>query len=208
MLEEHGKEWGDKVRIIGLSIDKTKDVLEKHVQEKGWKSVEHYHRAESTCSKDYGVNGVPHVMLIDTDGKIAFKGHPASRKDLVADFNALLKGEKLTGEGCGPAGPGEEDSESKEMDVEAVAKELDAFEELGNEFCKNDVLKAAAKTMPRAFCVMSLQQNYSPATGKNMCKYLNYRVLIGSQANIDLLKKEFEEKVKGSFKVVLNERVL
>jgi len=42
-------------------------------------------------------------MLIDTNGKIAFKGHPANRPDLVADFNTLLAGGSIEGEGCAPA---------------------------------------------------------------------------------------------------------
>lgn len=79
MLEEKGATWGDKVRIIGISIDQTADVVVKHVADKGWKSVEHFHRATSDCSKVYGVNGVPHILLIDGEGKIAYAGHPSSR---------------------------------------------------------------------------------------------------------------------------------
>lgn len=41
------------------------------------------------------MEGVPHVVLIDTEGKIVFVGHPSER-DLEADINTLLKGEKLT----------------------------------------------------------------------------------------------------------------
>jgi len=65
ILEKRGAEWGNGVRIIAISIDKTKDAIVKHVTEKKWESVEHYHRAESDCSNVYGVRGVPHVMLID-----------------------------------------------------------------------------------------------------------------------------------------------
>jgi len=35
--------------------------------------------------------------LVDTNGKIVFKGHPASRKNLEEDFDKLLKGEPLEG---------------------------------------------------------------------------------------------------------------
>jgi hypothetical protein len=38
-------------------------------------------------------------MLIDQNGKIVFKGHPANRSDLVADFNTLLEGKAITGQG-------------------------------------------------------------------------------------------------------------
>jgi len=66
MLEKRGEEWGDKLKIIGISIDQTADAVVKHVDAKKWNKVIHYHRAESDCSKQYGVNGVPHVMLVDT----------------------------------------------------------------------------------------------------------------------------------------------
>lgn len=51
MLEKRGAEWGKDVRIIGISIDNGKDEVVKHVEAKKWESVEHYHRAGSTCSK-------------------------------------------------------------------------------------------------------------------------------------------------------------
>jgi hypothetical protein len=50
MLTKKGKEWEGTVNIIGISIDKTKEALAKHVEAKGWGSVEHYHRHESDCS--------------------------------------------------------------------------------------------------------------------------------------------------------------
>jgi len=95
MLEHHGERWGDKVRIIGISIDKSPEAVVKHVNAKGWTKVEHFHRASSTADKDYGVQGVPHVVLIDTEGKIAFVGHPAST-NLEKAIEKLLKGEKLS----------------------------------------------------------------------------------------------------------------
>jgi hypothetical protein len=42
-------------------------------------------------------------MLVDGNGVIAFKGHPAVRK-LEEDIEKLLKGEELTGEGTVPKG--------------------------------------------------------------------------------------------------------
>lgn len=55
MLDHHGERWGDKVRIIGLSIDRDVESVVKHVEAKGWKKVQHYHRAGSSASVDYGV---------------------------------------------------------------------------------------------------------------------------------------------------------
>jgi thiol-disulfide isomerase/thioredoxin len=99
MLEDRGKDWGDKVRLIGLSIDNTVDVVKNHVESKKWTSVENYHvrTAGCTADKDYGVQGVPQVVLVDKRGKIVFVGHPSSR-NLEKDIDALLKGNEI-GEG-------------------------------------------------------------------------------------------------------------
>jgi len=99
----------------------------KHVNNKGWTSVEHYHRHKSDCSDVYGVQGVPHVILIDTKGRMVFIGHPATRKDLEADFDTLLKGEPLTGEGAwvDKAANAEAPAEEKDEDMEGF-KALDS----------------------------------------------------------------------------------
>jgi hypothetical protein len=55
MLEHHGERWGDKVRIVGVSIDRDVETVLKHVKGKGWTKVNHFHRAGSSCSKDYDV---------------------------------------------------------------------------------------------------------------------------------------------------------
>lgn len=99
----------------------------KHVKAKKWEKVEHFHRAGSSASEDYGVNGVPHVVLIDGNGKIAYAGHPASR-DLEKDIETLLKGEPLKGVATGGDDDEEEDpSEYKELDLAKVSEELDKW---------------------------------------------------------------------------------
>ena len=65
--------------------------MKNHVESKGWTKVEHYHIRNGVCTadKDHGIQGVPHVLLVDTEGKIVFKGHPASR-NLEVDIDKLL----------------------------------------------------------------------------------------------------------------------
>jgi Thioredoxin-like len=100
MLHKNAAPWGDKVRLIGLSIDNDAATVKSHVEAKKWTSVEHYHVRTPGCTadKDYGVNGVPHVLLVDTNGKIVYVGHPASR-NLEEDINTLLSGKPITGDG-------------------------------------------------------------------------------------------------------------
>ncbi len=102
MLEDRGKDLGEKVRLIGLSIDNINTIVKRHVEDKKWTAVEHYHVTTPGCTvdKDYGVQGVPDVLLVDTKVKIDFVGHPAARQ-LEQDIDTLLKGKTLTGEGTG-----------------------------------------------------------------------------------------------------------
>ena len=44
MLEKRKDDWAGKVRIIGVSIDQSKEKMVEHVNNKGWTAVEHYHR--------------------------------------------------------------------------------------------------------------------------------------------------------------------
>jgi len=113
MLEEHGEKWGGKVRIMGLSIDGDAATVKSHVENKKWTAVEHYHIRNGKCTadKEYGISGVPHVALVDANGKIVFKGHPANRKDLVKDFNDMLEGKEI--ENAPKPGGGSDDEEEK-----------------------------------------------------------------------------------------------
>lgn len=112
MLEENGEKWGGKVRLMGLSIDNECGAVKKHVEAKGWGLPEHYHVKAEGCmaQKMFDISGVPHVLIVDTEGIIVYKGHPASRPSLENDFNNLLAGTPLEGlpaiakaDGSGPA---------------------------------------------------------------------------------------------------------
>ena len=94
MLKRREADWGDNVRIIGLSIDKNCEMVDNHVKTNGWKKVEHYLMAGSSAGEEYGLEGVPHIVLVDTKGNIAFVGHPAKR-NLEKDIDTLLKGEPI-----------------------------------------------------------------------------------------------------------------
>jgi len=53
-------------------------------------------------------------LLLDTKGRIVFKGHPATRKSLEDDFNTLLKGEALTGDGAWVEGSSSDEKKPEE----------------------------------------------------------------------------------------------
>lgn len=206
MLDTNSKTWKDKVRIIGLSIDRSAESVVKHVGEKNWKSVEHYWRAHSKCSDIYNIRGVPCVMLIDKSGKIVFKGHPASRPNLEKDLNDLVEGKELVSPNEEEAKESEE-SESIMVDSATIHAEIDDFKvKVGPEL--QTELKENVKNFYRAYCVMVAEEEISPETGKSKTTYDNYRVLVGPKDELEKVKEHLEAKVKGSFKVVLREQAL
>lgn len=149
-------------------------------------------------------------MIIDKEGTIVYKGHPATRPNLEEDLNKLANGEKLEGAGIvelqeekGNAAPAEMKVEEgfKEMDTAGLTREISEFKTACEEFQKDENLSTIAKDMPRSFCVVTLENSYHPSSGKTFSKYNNHRVLVGKQESIDTLKTAFEDKVKGTFEV-------
>jgi thiol-disulfide isomerase/thioredoxin len=171
MLETKEAEWAGNVRIIGLSIDKDRQIVDSHVKSKGWEKVEHFHRSTSNCSDVYGVRGVPHIMLIDKAGTIVFKGHPAGRTNLEDDLSKLGRGEELEGQGieklqAGDAGAVteltvEEGFEEKDMSV--IDAELANFKTTCAGWQLDSAVQEAASGMMRSFCVIVLQSSYNPS---------------------------------------------
>jgi len=50
MLETRASDWGDKVRIVGLSVDQDMDALKNHVEEQKWLKIEHYNVKNGVCT--------------------------------------------------------------------------------------------------------------------------------------------------------------
>lgn len=86
--------WGDKVRIVGVSVDDDVDVIKQRVESKGWQKVEHLTLngwdGEHRLIKTFGVSGIPFVALTNTKGEIVFTGHPSSI-NLEEKINELIK---------------------------------------------------------------------------------------------------------------------
>ena len=197
MLEKRGAEWGDKVRLIGLSIDNDVGTVKNHVKTKGWEKVEHYHVRNGKCTadKDYGVQGVPHVLLVDTHGKIVFMGHPASRK-IEEDIDKLLKDEKLTGEGTkGTGADDEEDSGSKKV---ATTEEILKFKSDTAEWVTK--VKDKCSSIQRAFLVMTSDQALNLDDGTLKTKTTTvHTVLMGPKEAVDVAHEECKKHNQGNW---------
>lgn len=84
------------------------------------------------------MQGVPHCLLVDTQGTIVWMGHPASRKDLVDDFNKLLKGEKLADLPAEAATGGDAPAPIEGMEDAAAKEQVDKFKAAAKEMMDNN----------------------------------------------------------------------
>ncbi len=73
-------EWGDKVELIALSIDNTKEAAQNHLSLKGWDKTTNVWAGDggfrAPAPTAYGIRGIPTVYVIDAKGKVAATGHP------------------------------------------------------------------------------------------------------------------------------------
>ena len=100
MMLKRAREWGKKVRVIGLNLDDDMAVAKTHVEKNKLNSVEHFWISDSKCRRIYGITAItgPCVMLIDQKGKIVFKGHPSTR-NMEKDIDRLRKKLPIEGDG-------------------------------------------------------------------------------------------------------------
>jgi thiol-disulfide isomerase/thioredoxin len=86
-------QWGEKVELIALSIDDTREAAEKHLKDRGWNKTTNAWAGEggweSAAPQAFGVRGIPRVYVIDPEGSIAAIEHPASL-DLSKLVDSLL----------------------------------------------------------------------------------------------------------------------
>ena len=178
MLEHHGERWGDKVRIVGVSIDREVDPVVKHVNTKGWTKVNHFHRAGSNCSEIYDVQGVPHVLLVDTNGKLVFVGHPAEI-NLEDAIEKLLRGEALP-DSQEDEQEGGDSARYKEIDLAKIRSELDSYVPKVEALAADEDFKKKAAGLARDFVVVVCDTKIDSKTGKFVSMYKNINVLVGN----------------------------
>lgn len=95
LAKRRGEEWQKDVAFVAVSIDEDREQLVRHVREHGQTAVQQLwsprNGAEpsATASGDFSITGVPTAFLIGRDGRILWKGHPASI-DLEAKIEELL----------------------------------------------------------------------------------------------------------------------
>jgi hypothetical protein len=84
LAKRRGSSWGDKVALVAVGIDKDREELRRHVQQHDdapirylWSPQDGDSMAGSAYA-DYVISAVPTAFLIGRDGRIVWRGHPAS----------------------------------------------------------------------------------------------------------------------------------
>lgn len=147
-----------------------------------------------------GLRDVPFVVFIDKEGKLVQRGHPQER-DLEKDLEDLLNGQALTGNGVAAA-PWEFPAGYTKLDIDAIIKELTAFEAVGKELQDSKTVKAAVDALMRAQCTLTLTTLHDPKTKESKSKFVNERAMMGPTDKMDALNAILDEKVQGSFELV------
>jgi hypothetical protein len=82
-MSRHSSDWEGKAILVALSIDDAQADAARHVESKGWTAIRHFWSAagsepgwNSDAPRTYGIDGIPTAFLIDTDGKILWRGNP------------------------------------------------------------------------------------------------------------------------------------
>jgi peroxiredoxin len=96
ILKRRAADWNGKAAILAISCDDEIETLKKHVADRGWDNVTHLWCEEggsgwkATAMRTYVISGVPTAFLVDQEGKIVWRGHPATFK-VEERIDALIK---------------------------------------------------------------------------------------------------------------------
>jgi len=85
LAADKGESWRDQVAIVAVSIDQQPEAARRHLAGAGltalapfWSGTEGNAGWESPAAKLFGVVGVPSALLIDREGRVLWRGHPAA----------------------------------------------------------------------------------------------------------------------------------
>ena len=97
--KRRGESWRKDVALVAVGIDNERDPLRKYVLQHGLGTIRQLWGPEDKSAEmadahaAYSITGVPTAFLIGRDGRIVWRGHPASI-DVEAKIKELLSGVK------------------------------------------------------------------------------------------------------------------
>ncbi|MEJ7638255.1 MAG: hypothetical protein WKF75_09845 [Singulisphaera sp.] len=94
-LGSAGEAWRKDVALVAIGIDNDRELLRRHVRQDGLATVQHlwspadHPEPSPSAHAAYSISGVPTALLIGRDGRIVWRGHPASL-DLEAKIEEMI----------------------------------------------------------------------------------------------------------------------
>jgi thiol-disulfide isomerase/thioredoxin len=89
--------WRGRVVLVPLSIDERPEDVARHVKRLAWDQLDHYWSGEegsrgwnAPAIQAFGIEAVPRMLLINRNGRIVWRGHPADQS-YAARIEELLK---------------------------------------------------------------------------------------------------------------------
>ncbi|MBK8846319.1 MAG: redoxin family protein [Bacteroidetes bacterium] len=92
-MNELAKEYKSKMNFLSLTAEEKEKVV-PFMQKTAFESfvVTDFNRVSNS---NYGISGIPHIVIIGADGKVAWRGHPMNlNKQMIEEF---LKTGKIAG---------------------------------------------------------------------------------------------------------------
>jgi hypothetical protein len=81
LLNKYGSNWEKRVRIAAISLDDQKSEIVKKINELKVEKLQHFSILEWPAGhpliRDFAINEVPFVILVDKFGTVNFSGNPA-----------------------------------------------------------------------------------------------------------------------------------
>ncbi len=83
----------DRIKVIAVNLKEPKKQYRKAMRAYKEFNIEFVHDTRGTAARKYDVEGIPHMLIIDVDGRVAYQ-HIGYNEDalegIVSDINALL----------------------------------------------------------------------------------------------------------------------
>ena len=121
------------------------------------------------------------MVLVDTNGKIVFKGNPYLRKNLEDDIDKLLKGETLKDI---TSNVEEEPEVINNVDLATAIDEIEKNKKILSVIKSDEKEQERAAKMYSNSCVFVIEANYYINTRKVHLDYINCRNLEGDEDDV------------------------
>lgn len=84
LAAERRDQWGNRVALVALSVDDSIELADLHVKQRGWTALQHFWSGgkmkgtQSPAARSFVMDRVPIAFLIDSNGKIVWRGNPVT----------------------------------------------------------------------------------------------------------------------------------